>query len=163
MRVVSNTSPICNLAAIGRLSLLRARYAQIFIPLEVLRELSRFSHPSGQREVQTALVEGWIVPEPVSPGREPILASLDEGETEAITLAITTKADFLLIDEKRGRECARSLGLNVAGLLGELLHAKHTGAIPSLKHEFNLLRQRAGFYISKPVELLFLAEAREQA
>ena len=91
------------------------------------------------------------------------MTALDEGEAAAITLAIASKASLLLIDEKKGRECARSLGLNVAGLLGELLHAKHTGAIPSLKQEFNLLRQRAGFYISRPVELLFLAEAREQA
>ena len=46
MRVVSNTSPISNLAIIGRLSLLRQRYGRVAVPPEVAREL-RFSVTGG--------------------------------------------------------------------------------------------------------------------
>ena len=44
MRVVSNTSPISNLAIIGRLSLLRQRYGRVAVPPEVARELRALSH-----------------------------------------------------------------------------------------------------------------------
>ncbi|MEZ8220139.1 hypothetical protein GG496_000306 [Candidatus Fervidibacteria bacterium JGI MDM2 JNZ-1-D12] len=39
MKVVSNTSPIMNLALIGRLDLLRTLYKQLLIPEAVSREL----------------------------------------------------------------------------------------------------------------------------
>lgn len=38
--VISNTSPITNLAAVGRLDLLRALYTKIIIPEEVRDELT---------------------------------------------------------------------------------------------------------------------------
>ncbi len=44
MRVVSNTSPISNLAIIGRLSFLRQRYGRVTVPPEVARELRALSH-----------------------------------------------------------------------------------------------------------------------
>jgi hypothetical protein len=40
MLVVSNTSPISNLAIVGRLEFLRRRYAVVHIPLAVANELS---------------------------------------------------------------------------------------------------------------------------
>jgi uncharacterized protein len=40
MRVVSNTSPISNLAIIGRLELLKRRYGTVRIPPAVAAELS---------------------------------------------------------------------------------------------------------------------------
>jgi len=45
MRVVSNTSPISNLAIIGRLDLLKRRYGVVRIPFAVAAELSALSHP----------------------------------------------------------------------------------------------------------------------
>jgi len=47
MRVVSNTSPISNLAIIGRLSLLRQRYGRVTVPPEVARETPRAQSCSG--------------------------------------------------------------------------------------------------------------------
>jgi predicted nucleic acid-binding protein len=51
MRVVSNTSPICNLAIIGRLELLPRRYGGVSIPREVALELGELLH---------ARLQGWI-------------------------------------------------------------------------------------------------------
>jgi len=48
--VVSNTSPITNLAAIGQLSILRQMYGTLYIPEAVCRELregeERGDHPN---------------------------------------------------------------------------------------------------------------------
>src|SRR3954466_11939745 len=58
MRVVSNTSPVSNLAIVNRLGLLKARYEQIAIPPAVHDELQLFSHPEGRERLAQALREG---------------------------------------------------------------------------------------------------------
>jgi uncharacterized protein len=111
--------------------------------------------------VRHAIEEGWVkegettslLPAPQSP--------LDPGETEAIALACATGADVLLIDEKKGREAARSAGLLVGGVLGELLHARQTGAISSLREEIKRLRVEAGFFVDAEIERFILSEAAE--
>jgi predicted nucleic acid-binding protein len=45
MPAVSNTSPISNLALIGRLDLLREQFGKILIPRAVERELQALSNP----------------------------------------------------------------------------------------------------------------------
>jgi len=55
MRVVSNTSPICNLAIIGRLELLPRRYGGVSIPREVALELGAMSHQAARSQIQAAL------------------------------------------------------------------------------------------------------------
>jgi predicted nucleic acid-binding protein len=69
MRVVSNTSPVSNLAIIGRLELLRAKYGRVVIPQAVKEELARLSHSAGATAIQRALAEGWLVVEAVADRR----------------------------------------------------------------------------------------------
>lgn len=71
------------------------------------------------------------------------------------------QADVLLMDEKRGREAARSFGLVVAGALGELIHAKHAGWIPSVRDEIHRLRLEAGFFVDATVERFILSQVGE--
>jgi predicted nucleic acid-binding protein len=49
---------------------------------------------------------------------------LDNGEAEAIALAVEIQADRILIDERRGRKKAIELSLRPIGVLGILLRAK---------------------------------------
>jgi len=59
--VVSDTSPLIHLAAIGRLSLLREYYHSIIIPTAVWREVvEQGGDREGAKEIQTARAEGWI-------------------------------------------------------------------------------------------------------
>ena len=160
MLAVSNTSPICNLAVIGRLDFLARRYAVVHIPPAVAKELEALRHPSASQSIRSALSEGWLrVTIPPSVPALPI--PLDAGETEAIALALHLKADVLLLDEKRGREAARHVGLVVAGALGELVHAKHAGWIPSVRDEIHGLRREAGFFVDAGVERFILSQVGE--
>lgn len=158
MRVVSNTSPLCNLAIIDRLELLKQRYSRVRIPPAVARELSALTHPAAKARINTALTEGWLsVEAPTRPA--PLLPyPLDAGETEAIALALSTKADVLLMDERRGREAARRNGLTVAGVLGELLHARHDGRLANLRDEIKRLRTEAGFFVDAEIEQFILSK-----
>ena len=161
MRVVSNTSPLCNLAIIGRLSLLKDRYTTVTIPVAVHRELEALSHPLGRSQIQRALVDGWIVI--AEPTLNPAVGSLhlDPGEMEAIQLALNLSADMLLIDERRGRQEARKLHIPVSGILGELLHAKGTGCLASVRVELTRLKDEAGFFLSDEMQMFVLTQAGE--
>jgi predicted nucleic acid-binding protein len=72
---------------------------------------------------------------------------LDNGEAEAITLAVQAKAEWILLDEKEGRKIAKSLGLNVTGILGILLRARQEGKLPSMQKAMNQLQELAGFRV----------------
>lgn len=163
MRVVSNTSPISNLAIIRRLSFLRQRYGRVTVPPEVARELRALSHGAARETIEAAFHEGWLVvesvPAPSSLGE--LRATLDAGEAEAIALAAATTADVLLIDERRGRIAARDRHLKVAGVLGELLHAKFSGQLPWVREEMRKLRSEARFFIRADIENFILSQAGE--
>ena len=140
MIVVSNTSPISNLAAIGQLELLQQLYGNIIIPPAVYQELIN----SGDAEPATLAVQtlDWIQTQPVSDRvlLETLQANLDPGEAEAITLAVEINAQRLIIDERRGRNEAMRLGLQVTGLLGIVLAAKQQGLIPLVQPILDDLR-----------------------
>jgi predicted nucleic acid-binding protein len=163
MGVVSNTSPISNLAIIGRLDLLRERYARVVIPSAVRGELLNLTHPAGRAAIEAALSDGWLVEEPV-PAQSifaELRASLDPGEAEAIALAASTNAEVLLLDERRGRLAARQRGLAVAGVLGELLYARNAGRLSSLRGEMERLKGEARFFIDAKIETFILSQAGE--
>ncbi|MCW5551992.1 MAG: DUF3368 domain-containing protein [Verrucomicrobiae bacterium] len=161
MRAVSNTSPVSNLAIIGRLDLLKRRYGAVLIPPAVAEELSALSHAGAKARIADALAESWLVVQTPSglPPAPPL--PLDAGETEAIPFALTVRADVLLMDEKRGRQAARQIGLPVAGVLGELLHARRNGLVPSLRGEIHRLRTEAGFFVDSEIERFILSQVGE--
>lgn len=148
MTIVSNTSPITNLAAVGQLNLLQEIYTRIIIPQAVYDEMVGLGYPvPGTIEVQTL---PWIQCQQVANRalvRE-LQEELDNGESEAIALAIALSADQILLDESPGRRVAARLGLKITGVLGVLLVAKGMGLIPSVKFVMDDLIAIASFRIS---------------
>lgn len=55
--------------------------------------------------------------------------SLDNGESEAIALALELKAEYLLINERKGWNIAKSMGVNAIGLISVLISTKSEGII----------------------------------
>ncbi len=165
MRTVSNTSPLSNLAVIGRLDLVREQFGTVQIPSTVAGELARLSHAAGQALLVKAMAEGWLV-ETRLPGRviaPPEASHLDAGERAAITLALTLAPDGvrLLIDEKEGREAAAKLGIKMTGVIGILITAKRQSRIPLLAEEIERLRTEARFFIHPMLEKRALELAGE--
>lgn len=150
MPVVSNTSPILNLAIVDRLTLLQQQFGKILIPSVVLEELKVSEERPGSQVIREAISAGWIQICEVSnqPLTQLLKQTLDKGESEAIALAVELKADWTLLDEREGRKVAKSLGLKVTGILGILLCAKQAGELESLQPVIDNLISKAGFRIA---------------
>lgn len=163
MPAISDTSPILSLAVIGHLDLLQEQFEEIFIPQAVLAELKIDAGFHGAPAIQQALNGGWIEAKKIrnDPLAKSLSLDLDQGESEAITLAIDLGVKTIVMDEKIGREYARNLGLKTVGILGVLLIAKKRGRIKSLKSAMTALRNEVGFFISDELYRQILAQADE--
>ena len=60
MLAVSNTSPISNLACIGRLDLLRAQFGEIWIPKAVEAELADVPDGAVRTTIDQTRQVGWL-------------------------------------------------------------------------------------------------------
>ena len=162
MIVVSDTTPLIGLASIGRFELLRKLFREIYIPQAVYDEAVVFGREKGgaKREVSRAK---WVKIKEVKDrlAVEVLLDELDLGEAEAIVLAREVNADWVLMDEKKGRRKLEQLGLQKIGTLGILLKAKEMGYIKTLRPELERLREN-GFSISQRVIDAVLERAHEK-
>jgi predicted nucleic acid-binding protein len=151
MIIVSDTSPLSHLAKVAQLSLLHQLYGTVIIPDTVANELQKAD--AEEREIAELLTLSWIriyqVQNQVLVEELINEADLDEGEAEAIVLAIEVKAQRLLIDERLGRKEAKKRGVSVVGVLGILVAAKTEGLIVAVKPILDDLIVRANFWISK--------------
>ena len=90
---------------------------------------------------------------------EILRAFLDEGEAEAIQLARELQIT-IIIDERRGRRIAKSLGLKVRGTLSILLELKRRGLIDSVKSFIDKMFKK-GYYLSEELVMEVLRVAGE--
>ncbi|HNN98085.1 MAG TPA: DUF3368 domain-containing protein [Pseudomonadota bacterium] len=151
MVVISNTSPLTNLAAIGQFDLLRSLYGQLRIAEAVWDELNAEDRAwPGCAEVAAA---NWIERRAVQ-NRSLVMAlreRLDPGEAETIALAVEVPPLLVLMDEKEGRRSAQRFGLKTVGVVGVLIEAKRRGLIGAVGPLLERLRQDAGFFLSDRV------------
>lgn len=151
MIVVSDSSPLIALSAVGRLELLKDLFGTVLIPEAVYAEVARTGAGlPGEREVGEA---DWITVRPVgNAGLVRVLGlDLDPGESEAIVLAMESGADLLLVDERKARRVASQLGLNVVGTIGLLVLAKQKGLLTAIRPVLDGLGTQAGFRIGTKV------------
>jgi predicted nucleic acid-binding protein len=87
-------------------------------------------------------------------------AALDAGETEAISLALETRARWVILDDLQARRLAKDLGLAVVGTAGVLFAAKQRGFIRAVRSPLDALRA-AGFRLRKDVYEEILKAAGE--
>ncbi len=161
MLVVSNTSPILNLAIIGHLDLLRQQVGSVIIPPAVFGELRTEEELPGSSEIRQAIQADWlrIMSVEKSPLYQAVSRDLDHGEAEAIALAVQSNADLILLDERDGRRIARRLSLQTTGVLGILLKAHRLGSIGDLAQVLSRLEREAGFRIGESLRRSILIEA----
>ncbi len=161
MIVVSDTTPLIGLATIGRFDLLRRLFGRIYIAEAVYAEAVVAGREEGgaKREVSSA---EWMEVKAVQDrlAVEVLLDELDLGEAETIVLAREMGADWVLMDEKKGRRKLDQLGMAKIGTLGILLKAKQLGYIGAVAPEIERLR-RVGFSVSQFVVDAVLVAAHE--
>jgi len=161
MIVVSNTTPLIGLAVIERFDLLHQLFGHLYIPQAVYQESVTEGRETGgaKREISTAR---WIETVEVKNrlAVNVLLDELDLGEAETIVLAYEIKANWILMDERKGRRKLSQLGLNKIGTLGILLKAKQIGLLSVIKPEIEKLHQQ-GFSLSQTVINTILRQANE--
>ena len=88
MPVVSDTSPILNLAVINQLTILREQFTDVIIPAQVLSELLPEGETRGVEAIRQALEAGWLRVADVSTAQvaRVLALQLDAGEAAAIAL-----------------------------------------------------------------------------
>ncbi|GHV77679.1 hypothetical protein AGMMS49942_25000 [Spirochaetia bacterium] len=158
MLIISDTSPIIGLAICKKLNLLQTLFDTVYIPPAVYDELNVPGKPEFDRISEW--VKGRIVPAVNVPLINALRLTLDPGESEAIALYWEKQADYLLIDEKRGRAVARSGGVKIVGTAGILLLAKDRGLISGIKSSLDILI-RNDFRISDLLYRQLLKKAGE--
>ena len=162
MIIVSNTTPLIGLASIRRFDLLRKLFSEVHIPHAVYDEAVVAGREEGgaKREVSSA---SWIETSRVRDrlAVEVLLDELDRGEAETIVLARELNADWVLMDEKKGRRKLSQLGMRKLGTLGVLLKAKEVGILQRIRPDVERLRSQ-GFSISQPVVDAVLKQAGEE-
>ncbi|EGV18253.1 DUF3368 domain-containing protein [Thiocapsa marina] len=162
-RIVSNTSPLTNLAAIGQLNQLHRLFGRVDIAHAVWDELNANGRSwPGRDEVARA---SWIVRQIPKNGAliRALQRDLDRGESESIALAVELGADLILLDEQDGRRIAQQQGLKPMGVVGVLLLAKQCGLLSAIRPELDALRTDAGFWLGDSVYQLALQKARESS
>ncbi len=104
MIVVSNTTPLIGLASIDRFDLLQILFGEVYVPLAVFSETVVAGREDGGAKSQVSSAT-WIRTRQVRDrlAVEVLLDELDLGESEVIVLAREMNADWVLMDEKKGR------------------------------------------------------------
>jgi len=139
MIVICDASPLIALSVVNKLDLLECLFEKVLVPVSVFNELTIAGKPEALR--LAAWMQGKVFAAEDKQLVRSFSLSLDIGESEAMALYFEKKADYLLIDEKKGRKIAAYNKMNVVGSLGILLLSKQKGLIPSVKPLLECLQQ----------------------
>ena len=123
MIVISDSTPIISLMKAGRLELLQKLFGVVYIPDAVYRELTE--NEAFSEEAKLVRECEFLFVEEVDNGK----SGLDAGESEAIILADEKHSDVLLMDEHKGRQVAKKMGMAITGTIGILTQAFDEGML----------------------------------
>ena len=162
MIVVSDATPIISLAKIEMLDILGRLYDEVLLPKAVHDEVCR----NQAFAVEAATVQKCIFVNVKTVGCDQSVkllraSGLDLGESEAIVLADSLPDSLLLMDERKGRQIALNMGIQIIGTLGILLHAKRLSLVPRIKPLLDTLL-KANIRISESLYLSILEQADEK-
>lgn len=137
MIVISNSSPLIALSRIQNLHILQELFGLIFIPDSVYQETVVEANITIQKENILKALDDFI--EVVSPGTHQLFTrNLGKGEIGVLNLALEKNPDILLIDDKKARNEAKSLGFKPFFTTDIIKKAESLKLIPSYD---NIMRQ----------------------
>jgi predicted nucleic acid-binding protein len=141
--IISDTTCLIGLTNIGRLDILRKIYRSVLVTPEVAEE---YGNPLPE----------WITIQAVSDHTKIIAFNqfIDLGEASAIALALEAMNAVLIVDDRRARQFALGLGLEITGTLGVLFRAYDSGIIQDIDALVSDLRKNDFRLPDKTEELI---------
>ena len=137
-QVVSDTGPLITLEKLpDGYRFIRILYNKIIVPPSVLAELVQGQFKSIEAYLDHYGIHDLIEVIEVESKQEYALELLDQGERDAILLALEQKLP-LLIEEEVGRAAAQRLGLKISGIAGQILRAFRNSSIDAEEAEKKL-------------------------
>ena len=161
MIIVSDTTPISELAKVDHLDLLPKLFGKVVIPQGVFNELQVGEHPAAKLVQDLSWLEVVTVDNQQLVRELQQSFKLDLGESEAIALAEEISASQLLIDERAARKVAMARKLPLIGTVGILLLAERRGLLDSVKDVLDEM-QAQGMRISDRLYVQVLTLAQEK-
>jgi len=157
--VVSNTSPLIKLAGVGLLDLLPQVYGNIWIPEAVRAEYAAGASATDPEIDSLPWLSLHLTA--IEPG---LLAvrGLGKGEAESISLAMSSGARAIILDDRLGRREAIARWLPVVGTLSVLVRAKSLGLLAEVRPVVDQMVAQ-GRHISARVRAEILKAAGEDA
>ena len=147
--IVSDTSCFIVLQNISELDLLRKVYGEVLTTETVAEEFGE------------DLPEWVKIESPKDKVKQLLLElQIDKGEASAIALALEKQDAILILDDRKARQVAEKLALEVTGTLGVIIKAKHKNIIASIKPLLDKL-SATNFRLSKAIEEEALRQANE--
>ena len=129
MILIADASALIALSVCNSLPVLDAIFGTVLVPEAVYLEVAAPDKPHSeplrrylQGKVRQVDMQHFVF----------LDAYADAGETAAMLLYKQLNADYLLIDDKRGRKVAAINHIKTVGSLGVLLQAKRAGLIASI-------------------------------
>ena len=162
MIVVADSSPINYLVLIEAVELLKHLFGEVIVPGGVADELNSKGAPEIVRAWMTEPPD-WVRVEQVRREALEALADLKlhVGELEAIVLAQSLDAHYLIMDERAGRRAAEERQLTVVGTLGVLEKADERGLIDDFPTTLGRLDETS-FYMSRELKRTLLERHRSR-
>ncbi|MGB5980704.1 MAG: DUF3368 domain-containing protein [Nonlabens sp.] len=143
--VIADAGPIFSLAIVDKLELLDDLFNEIYISNAVWEEITQVK----SNNIYSKIVQYFETKIRKIQGHNDLFFLMDYGESESVVLYKELSADFLLLDDKKARHIAESLGINCLGTLGLLSTAKRKGLLAELKPLFLTFLSNKRFYSIK--------------
>ena len=130
MIIISDSSPLIALLKSNCINILHELYGEVFVPPKVYEEVTGNSSYKNEAIVFKGLDFIKISEIDLTTYADKIQTDtfLDRGESESIALAkLCEDSALLIIDEKKGRSVAKSLGIDITGSIGVIYAAFQSG------------------------------------
>ncbi len=143
--VIADTGALISLALLEKVHFVDELFGVWIIPEAVLNELedlepipfhARYLEEFRQRKVAIKATNH-------------LRHFMDYGESEAVILYQELEADFLLIDDRKARSAAETMGVECIGSIGILVEAKHRSLVSDLRPIFVKLLKNNRFFSKK--------------
>ena len=140
MKVVSNSSPLIVLTKINRIDLLKHLFTSVYISEEVYSEVYKIKKGPCPRWIKVVKVKGRMAVDALD-------AIVDKGEAETIILAKEMNIKQVLMDDRKGVNLARKMGLEPLRTTTIIGIAYKNDLLADIQKELLNLREK-GYWIT---------------